>query len=320
MSSENTTTTESAVQDSPSVEEISPTDDKKRIVAATLRNRGGLYGTAIIVAVSLLALVVAVDKYLLGRTLVSMLLYDPRALDATAQLAGPSLAHPFGTDNLGRDVLSRVLYGTLISLQVGVIAVSISVVIGVTFGLVAGYSGGIVDDVIMRIVDVLLAFPGIILAIAVTGILGPSITNVIIALAIQGWVTYTRLIRGEVLSVRERDYVKAAKSIGASNRQIMMGDILPNTIYPVIVQATLGIGGVIIAEAGLSFLGLGPQPPTSSWGMMLATGRSYVQSAWWLSLFPGVAIFITVMGFNLFGDVLRDVLDPRESTSQRRSL
>jgi peptide/nickel transport system permease protein len=262
----------------------------------------------------------AVDKFLLDRAIISTLYYDPQALDASAKLSGPSVAHPLGTDNLGRDVLARVLYGARVSIQVGLVAVGISVVVGTTFGVVAGYFGGIVDDVIMRFVDVLLAFPGIILAIAVAGALGPSITNVIIALAIQGWVTYARLIRGEVLSVREREYVKAAESIGASDTQIILGDIVPNTIYPVIVQATLSLGGIIIAEAGLSFLGLGPQPPTASWGMMLSSGRSYIQTAWWLSLFPGIAIFITVMGFNLFGDVLRDVLDPRESTSQRGSV
>lgn len=320
MTMEETATSDTASQNTAIVEEMSPMNNKRRVLRAILRNRAGLYGTVIIIAVVGLTALVAIDKYLLEKALISMVLYDPQALDSTAQLAPPSLAHPFGTDTLGRDVLSRVIYGTLISLQVGIIAVSISVVIGVTMGLIAGYFGGRTDDVIMRIVDVLLAFPGIILAIAVTGILGPSIRNVVIALAIQGWVTYTRLIRGEVLSVRERDYVKAAKSIGASDRQIILGDILPNTIYPVIVQATLGIGGFIIAEAGLSFLGLGPQPPTASWGLMLATGRSYVQTAWWLSLCPGIAIFITVMGFNLFGDVLRDVLDPRDSTSQRGSL
>lgn len=320
MSTENTSTSDTTTQNTATLDEISPTDNKRRVLTAILRNRAGLYGTAIIVAVVGLTALVAVDKHLLGNALISTVLYDPQTLDSTAQLAPPSLAHPFGTDTLGRDVLSRIIYGTLISLQVGIIAVSISVVIGVTMGLIAGYFGGSTDDVIMRVVDVLLAFPGIILAIAVTGVLGPSLRNVVIALAIQGWVTYTRLIRGEVLSVRERDYVKAAKSIGASDRQIIVGDILPNTIYPVIVQATLGIGGFIIAEAGLSFLGLGPQPPTPSWGLMLASGRSYVQTAWWLSLFPGVAIFITVMGFNLFGDVLRDVLDPRDSTSHRRSM
>jgi peptide/nickel transport system permease protein len=320
MSTETPTNEGSKTQSSTDVAKIPSANNKTRVLRTILRNKGGLYGTIIIVGVISIALLVAVDKYFLGRALISAVLYDPQALDATAQLSGPSIAHPFGTDNLGRDVLSRVIYGTFISLQVGILAVSISVIIGVTFGVIVGYNGGMVDDAIMRVVDVLLAFPGIILAIAVTGVLGPSIRNVIIALAIQGWVTYTRLIRGEVLSVRERDYVKAAKSYGASNTQIMMGDILPNTIYPVIVQATLSIGGIIIAEAGLSFLGLGPQPPTSSWGMMLSTGRSYVESAWWLSLFPGMAIFVTVMGFNLFGDVLRDVLDPRESTGQRRSL
>ncbi|WP_135827371.1 nickel transporter permease [Halorussus halobius] len=298
----------------------SPADPKRRAVRTILRNRGGLFGTAIIALVVGVAAFAAVDNFLLDRAVISALYHDPRALDATARLSGPSAAHPLGTDNLGRDVLSRIVYGTRVSLQVGLLAVSISVVVGTAFGIVAGYFGGVVDDAIMRFVDVLLAFPGIILAIAVAGALGPSIRNVIIALAIQGWVTYARLIRGEVLSVREREYVKAARSIGASDRQIIVGDILPNTIYPVIVQATLSLGGIIIAEAGLSFLGLGPQPPTASWGMMLSTGRSYIQSAWWLSLFPGVAIFITVMGFNLFGDVLRDVLDPRESTSQGGSM
>lgn len=303
----------------PATEKV-PSNSRGYISKAVFRNRAGLLGTIIIISLFVIAFLVAIDKYILTKELISTILYDPTEIDATAQLSAPSTEHPLGTDTLGRDVLSRIIYGSIISLQVGIMAVGISVIIGTTMGVVAGYYGGIVDDSIMRIVDVLLAFPGIILAIAVTGVLGPSIRNVIAALAVQGWVTYARLIRGEVLTVREREYIKAAKSVGASDRQIILRDILPNTIYPVIVQATLGVGGFILAEAGLSFLGLGPQPPTPSWGIMLSTGRSYVESAWWLSLFPGLAIFITVMGFNLFGDVLRDVLDPRDSTNKGRQL
>lgn len=264
-----------------------------------------------VLAVTLLAVVTYVDAHLLDRGLISTVYYDPLARDATAQLQPPSPAHPFGTDALGRDVLARVVYGTKVSVQVGVLAVSISATIGISLGIVAGYFGGVVDDIVMRVVDVMLAFPGLILALAVAGFLGPSLRNVVVALAVQGWSRYARLARSTTLSLREREFVHASRMLGASHLRVMFAHVLPNSLAPLVVQATLNMGILVIAEAGLSFIGLGVQPPTPSWGILLSDGRSRLTTAWWLSVFPGLAIFVTVMGFNLLGDGLRDALDPQ---------
>ena len=311
----NTKTESTTVDDKdqpPAVKKESPLGAALRLLR---QDRVALVGALSVFVVVALAVFTIVDERIFDTTLITAVLADPFELDATVQFQGPSLAHPFGTDGLGRDIAARIVYGSRVSIQVGILAVGISAALGVFFGLIAGFAGGWVDDVIMRVVDALLAFPGIILAIAVAGILGPSLTNVVIALAVQGWVTYARLMRGEVLSVKELDYVKSAEAVGASQYEIMVQDILPNAIYPVIVQGTMDFGNMIIAEAGLSFLGLGPQPPTPSWGNLLADGRDVIDSAWWISIFPGIAIFIAVMGFNLLGDSLRDVMDPRDTTS-----
>ncbi|WP_404454200.1 ABC transporter permease [Virgibacillus necropolis] len=223
----------------------------------------------------------------------------------------PSAEHWLGTDALGRDIFSRIVYGSRISIQIGLIAVGISMIIGVTLGGVAGYFGRWIDQVIMRLVDILLAFPSILLAIALVAVLGPSLQNAMIAVGIVGIPQFARIVRSAVLAVKETEYVEAAKSIGAKNGRILTQHVLPNCVAPIIVQATLGIGTAILDAAGLSFLGLGAQPPTPEWGAMLSDGRAALQNAPWVVAFPGVAIFLVVLGFNLFGDGLRDALDPR---------
>lgn len=236
---------------------------------------------------------------------------DPNAQHLALRLEGPSFDHPLGLDELGRDVLARLLNGGRISLLVGVAVVSASAFAGTAIGAVSGYLGGWVDEITGRIMDVLLAFPGILLAIAMVAVLGPNLTNVVLALSSIGWVGYARLVRGQVLKVREFEYVQAARAMGATTPRILLRHVIPATLSPVTVQATLGMAGAIVAEASLSFLGLGAQPPTPSWGTMLDAGRSHLFDAPHLTLFPGVAIALLVVGFNLAGDALRDYLDPR---------
>jgi peptide/nickel transport system permease protein len=243
--------------------------------------------------------------------------YDPNLQDYAALTEAPSLAHPLGTDDIGRDVLSRVIYGSRISLEVGAITVAISLTVGVTLGLVSGYVGGWVDDVIMRVVDAIQAFPGLILALAIAAALGPSIGNVMIAIGVVAAPGIARLTRGQALSMRERDFVAAARVVGVSPLAIMFRHIWPNVTAPIIVQATLLMASAILTEAGLSFLGVGVQPPTPSWGSMLQTGRQYLEVAPWISLAPGTAIFFTVLAFNFVGDGLRRALDPRLSSRRR---
>lgn len=223
----------------------------------------------------------------------------------------PSSEHYLGTDELGRDIFSRIVYGTRISIQIGIIAVGISMIIGVLLGAIAGYFGKWIDQVIMRLIDILMAFPSILLAIALVAVLGPSLRNAMIAVGIVGVPQFARIVRAAVLSVKETEYIEAAKAIGAKHGRIIVQHVLPNCVAPIIVQATLGIGTAILDAAGLSFLGLGAQPPTPEWGAMLSDGRSALQTAPWVIAFPGVAIFFVVLGFNLFGDGLRDALDPR---------
>ncbi len=237
--------------------------------------------------------------------------YDPNAMDFEARLAAPGWQHPFGTDDFGRDVLSRVLDGAAVSLQVGVIAVSISMIVGTLLGAVSGYYGGWLDEIIMRAMDILFAFPAILLAIAILAALGPGIRNAMIAIGIVYTPIFARITRGSVLTVREEVFVKAARSIGSRDRRIIFTHILPNVLAPVIVETTLSLAFAILAEAALSFLGLGTQPPDPSWGRMLSESRGFIQDAPWLGIFPGLAIMVTVMGFNFLGDGLRDALDPK---------
>jgi peptide/nickel transport system permease protein len=230
---------------------------------------------------------------------------------AGMRLEEPSDAYPLGLDELGRDVLSRIVWGARVSLRVGFSVVLLASIIGVTLGAISGYFGGIVDVLIMRLCDILLAFPGILLAIALVAVLGPSLNNVILALAIIGWVGYARLVRGQVLKVREMEFVTAAKALGAKSPRVIALHVLPNVMNPVIVMATLGLAGAILSEAALSFLGLGVQPPTPSWGAMLTYGRQYLGLANHLTIFPGAAIMAAVMGLNFLGDGLIDALDPK---------
>ncbi|MFA5976401.1 MAG: ABC transporter permease [Elusimicrobiota bacterium] len=236
---------------------------------------------------------------------------DPFAQDLMARLQGPSWAHWMGTDDLGRDVFSRLLLGTRISLSVGFVAVGISVFVGTLLGLTAGFLGGKVDTLIMRVVDVMLSIPTLFLILAVLAFLGPNIYNVMAIIGLTSWPGLTRLVRGECLSVREREYIHAAHLLGMPMGRLLFVHLLPNVVAPILVSATLGVGGAVLTESALSFLGLGVQPPMPSWGNVLSIGRDYLHIAWWLSLFPSLAILVTVLAFNLLGEGLRDVLDPR---------
>jgi peptide/nickel transport system permease protein len=243
--------------------------------------------------------------------------FDPLEQDINQRLKEPGWQtaagriHVLGTDHLGRDILARVIFGSRIALVVGLSAVLISGVLGMAIGLVAGYFGGKVDDFFMRLADIQLAFPFILLAIAVIAVRGPTLFNIILVIGVSSWVVYARVVRGEVLSIREREFVQAAIALGSRDGRVVVRHVLPNAFTPWLVVATLDMARVIVIESALSFLGLGVQPPTPTWGGMLADGRVYLSTAWWLATFPGLAIFITVLGINLLGDGLRDTLDPR---------
>ncbi len=237
--------------------------------------------------------------------------HDPTAIDVTKTFLAPSSVHLFGTDELGRDVFSRVVYGSRISLFVGIVAVGISVVIGVILGLISGYYGKWADSLIMRFTDIMLCFPTFFLILAVIAFLSPSITNVMIVIGLTGWTGVARLVRAETLSVKSREYIVAAQLAGLPQAKILFKHILPNVITPVFVTAALGISGAVLLESSLSFLGLGVQPPTPSWGNILTAGKDNIMFAWWLSLFPGLAILFTALGYNMLGEGLRDYLDPK---------
>ena len=237
--------------------------------------------------------------------------YNPVAIDIVNKLQAPSAAHWFGTDEIGRDIFSRVLYGCRISIQVGLYIVLLAAVVGTIVGSISGYQGGLLDQVIMTITDILLSFPSLVLAMALAAALGPSLYNTMLAVAIVKIPVYVRLVRGQVLSLKEQSYVKAAQTFGASQAWILSRHIIPNSLAPVLIQITLGIGEAILTASSLSFIGLGAQPPTPEWGAMISTARIYALDQWWYVTFPGIAIFTTVVGFNLLGDGIRDLLDPR---------
>lgn len=273
----------------------------KLIIRRILKNKiavTGLFFLSIILIVAIFAPIIAP--------------YDPYRIDVYKVLEPPSKSHIFGTDELGRDVFSRIVYGARVSLKVGIIAMGIAILTGTILGSIAGYYGGFIDSFIMRLVDVMLAFPTLFLILAVVAVLEPSIYIIMVVIGLTGWMDVARLVRAEVLSLKEREFVLASKAIGASSMRIIFKHILPNAIYPVIVSATFAVGGAILVESGLSFLGLGIQPPEPSWGGILSVGKDYITVAWWLSFFPGIAIFLTVLSFNLLGEALRDALDPKK--------
>jgi len=265
-----------------------------------MKNKMALAGLIFIVVILLFAVLAPVISP-----------YDPASIDTKSVLSPPSKAHIFGTDTLGRDIFSRIVYGARISLSVGLIAVGIAVLVGVFFGSIAGYYGGKIDYVIMRFVDIMLCFPTLFLILAVIAILEPSIFNIMAVIGLTGWMGVARLIRAEVLTIKERDYVAASKVMGASDAWIILKHLIPNAIGPVMVSATLGVGGAILTESALSFLGIGVQPPTPSWGNILMDGKSTLGVAWWLTIYPGVFILLTVLSYNLLGEGLRDMLEPR---------
>ena len=269
----------------------------KRLIRKFTRKRIIIYGSvlAVLVVLSLFAPYFAP--------------YDPIQISMEGRKS-PNLDHIFGTDRLGRDILSRIIYGTKYSLSIGIMSVSIGLIFGTTMGVLSAYYGGLVDTIIMRFIDALLAFPGILLALVVIAVLGPGLFNVMLAVGISTVPEYARLARGKVLSVMQLEYIEAIHSIGGSNIRVILKHILPNISAPITILATLQVGNAILVGSGLSFLGMGAQPPTPEWGLMTAEGRSYMSQAWWISTFPGIAILITVISINQFGDGLREAIDP----------
>ena len=271
------------------------------------RNRLSLAALMVVIAIISIALFAAVIAP-----------RDPMAIDVHNVISPPSVTHPFGTDELGRDVLSRMIWGSRVSLKVGFVAVGLAIIVGTLIGSIAGFYGGKVDAILMRFVDIMLAFPTFFLILAVIAILEPSIYTIMAVIGFTGWMDVARLVRAEFLTLKERDFVVAARALGAGNPRMIFRHILPNALSPVFVAATFGVAGAILIESGLSFLGLGVQPPNPSWGNILTSGKDNIEVAWWLSLFPGLAILITVLCYNLVGEGLRDALDPRLWESEGR--
>jgi len=295
-----------AIERDEAVVPLERRQDLRRVLGELLRNKAALLGLLILIVIA----TAAVAAPLLAPV-------DPTIQEVTQRLKPPGWGTPdgrinlLGTDHLGRDILSRLIYGARISLVIGLSAVALAGTLGTLLGLVAGYRGGRVDDLIMRATDTMLAMPFILLALAVIAVLGPSLRNIIFVLGITSWVSYARIVRAEVLTLRTREFIVATLALGSGGRRIVFRHLLPNVLTPVIVIATLEVARMIILESALSFLGLGVQPPTPTWGGMLADGRAYLSTAWWQATFPGLSIMLTVLGINLLGDWLRDILDPR---------
>jgi peptide/nickel transport system permease protein len=270
------------------------------LLRSLLANKKAVFGSVVIL---LFILVAILAPYIAP--------YSYDAVDLPNMLKAPSVSHPLGTDELGRDIFSRIIYGARVSLKVSLFSVGIALIIGVVLGALAGYFGGVVDYIISGLTDIVWSFPVTLLAIAFVAALGPSLTNLILALALTGWTGFTRLVRGEFLAIREKEFIAAAKALGIPNRKILFRHMIPNSLAPIIVLATMELPKAIIVESSLSFLGLGAQPPTPSWGSIMSAGRSYILEAPWIFLFPGLVIAILVLAVNLFGDALRDTLDPK---------
>jgi peptide/nickel transport system permease protein len=260
---------------------------------------------------TLVGLVIVAGFVLTAAAAPILAIQSPLVQDLAHRLDPPTVAHPFGLDSLGRDVLSRVVYGARISVVSGISVVSAAVAFGVAAGTAAGWHGGWWDEVLMRVTDMFLAFPSLVLAMAISAILTPSLTNALIAIAITSWPSYARLARAQTLTIRPRNYIEAARAQGARDLAIVLRHLIPNAIAPLFVQATLEVGGIILTSAGLAFIGFGAQPPTPEWGLMVSEGRSFLMDQWWVATFPAVSILLLVLGFNLLGDGVRDVLDPR---------
>jgi len=264
---------------------------------------------------ALIGLIILIPMFLSALLAPIISPHNPVEPDMKQILSPPSIAHPFGTDTLGRDVFSRVMYGSRISLLVGFVSIGIAVMIGIVIGAISGYYGGMIDEVFMRFVDLMMCFPTFFLILAVIALLEPSIWNIMIVIGLTNWMGIARLVRAEILSIKNKEFVLAAKAQGFTEKRIIFNHVLPNSLTPVYVVATLGIGGAILTESGVSFLGIGVQPPTPSWGNILTQAKDNIEVAWWLSLYPGLAIFLTVMGYNLLGEGLRDIFDPRRRYS-----
>jgi peptide/nickel transport system permease protein len=260
---------------------------------------------------ALIGLIILVPMFFCALFAPFVSIHDPVRPDLKNILVAPTLTHPFGTDTLGRDVFARVVYGSRVSLLVGFVSVGIATIIGLIIGAVSGYYGGLIDEAIMRFVDLMMCFPTFFLILAVIALLEPSIWNIMIVIGLTNWMSIARLVRAEILSIKGKEFVLAAKAQGFPELRIIFRHVLPNALSPVYVVATLGIGGAILTESALSFLGIGVQPPTPSWGSILTQAKDNIEVAWWLSLYPGLAIFLTVMGYNLLGEGLRDIFDPR---------
>jgi len=276
------------------------------LVWRTLRNPLSLAGMVIIGLLIVIAL-----------TAPALVPYDPLKTDTVSRLRPPSAEHLFGTDQLGRDILSRVLYGSRISLRIAILVAVVALAIGAPMGIVSGYFRGRLDDVLMRVTDMFQSFPSLILAMAIAAALKPTLENVVLAIALASWPAYARLARSVTLALREENYIEAARAIGAANGRLLFRHILPGVVSPVTIQVSLDMGGILLTAAGLGFIGFGAQPPTPEWGLMISEGRNYIPGQWWVSTFPGLAISMVVLGFNLLGDGIRDALDPRLRGSGR---